>query len=117
MVPAWSPERMARAAGLPQSWDLTSDSLAAWLAAALGARNLVLVKHGRFAAEGVQPRELVERGVVDLLFPYFIKDKSFRVLFAAPADSARLSQGLRHTLFPEIVPTDEAIVNRVPTSK
>jgi 5-(aminomethyl)-3-furanmethanol phosphate kinase len=117
MVPAWSPERIARAAGLPQSWDLTSDSLAAWLAAALGARHLVLVKHGHFAAEGAQPRVLVERGVVDPLFPYFIKDKTFRVLFATPDDSARLSEGLRRKLFPEIVPADEAIVNRVPASK
>ena len=39
---------MARAAALPETWELTSDSLAAWLAGALGAGRLVLVKHGRF---------------------------------------------------------------------
>ena len=39
---------MARAAALPETWDLTSDSLAAWLAGALGAGRLVLVKHGGF---------------------------------------------------------------------
>ena len=49
-VPVWSPEPMARAAALPETWDLTSDSLAAWLAGALGADRLVLVKHGRFDA-------------------------------------------------------------------
>ena len=47
-VPVWSPEPMARAAALPETWELTSDSLAAWLAGALGAGRLVLVKHGRF---------------------------------------------------------------------
>ena len=31
-APIWSPERMALAAGCRASWDLTSDSLAAWLA-------------------------------------------------------------------------------------
>ena len=36
-VPVWSPETMARAAALPETWALTSDSLAAWLAGALGA--------------------------------------------------------------------------------
>ena len=39
-VPVWSPEPMARAAALPETWDLTSDSLAAWLAGALGAGRL-----------------------------------------------------------------------------
>lgn len=108
MVPVWSPERMARAAGLPQSWDLTSDSLAAWLATALGAGHLVLVKHGRFTAEPVQVSDLVERGVVDPFFPCFATGRTFRVSLAGPADSARLSAGLRGGLFPEIVLTDEA---------
>src|SRR5277367_1505629 len=44
-VPVWSPEPMARAAALPETWDLTSDSLAAWLAGVLGADHLLLVKH------------------------------------------------------------------------
>ena len=47
-VPVWSPEPMAHAAALPETWALTSDSLAAWLAGALGARHLLLVKHGHF---------------------------------------------------------------------
>jgi 5-(aminomethyl)-3-furanmethanol phosphate kinase len=29
---------------LPHSWDVTSDSIAAWVAGSLGARQLVLVK-------------------------------------------------------------------------
>ncbi len=52
-VPVWSPEPMARAAALPETWDLTSDSLAAWLAGALGAGRLLLIKHGHFGAETV----------------------------------------------------------------
>jgi 5-(aminomethyl)-3-furanmethanol phosphate kinase len=102
-VPVWSPERIARAAALPETWDLTSDSLAAWLAGALGAACLVLVKHGRFEAEAIDAHHLVARGVVDPLFPHYLKESGARVWLAAPTDSARLAEGLRRPIFPEIV--------------
>jgi aspartokinase-like uncharacterized kinase len=106
-VPIWSPEPMARAAALPQTWALTSDSLAAWLAGALGAGNLVLVKHGRFAA-GVDVHELAARGVVDPLFPRYLNESRVRAWLAAPTDSARLAEGLQRPIFPEIVGRDGA---------
>ena len=65
MVPVWSPGPMAHAAKLPETWALTSDSLAAWLAGALGARHLLLVKHGHFETVAVEVQRLVARGVVD----------------------------------------------------
>lgn len=41
----WFPAAMTLGApDIPESWDVTSDSLAAWLARRLGARRLVLVK-------------------------------------------------------------------------
>ena len=44
-VPVWLPTRMTLgAADVPATWDVTSDSLAAWLAGRLGARRLVLMK-------------------------------------------------------------------------
>jgi probable H4MPT-linked C1 transfer pathway protein len=44
-VPVIAPYRWLREADpLPHSWDVTSDSIAAWLASALGAARLVLVK-------------------------------------------------------------------------
>src|SRR5271169_3598422 len=60
-VPVWSPEQMARAAALPETWDLTSDSLAAWLAGALGAGHLLLVKHGHFEGAAIDVHDLVAR--------------------------------------------------------
>lgn len=116
-VPVWSPERMAPAAGLPQSWELTSDSLAAWLAAALGARHLVLVKHCRLVSHRLDVLKVVESGVVDPLFPRFISDKGFRVSLAAPTDAARLFDGLRRELFPEILRPEEATRNRAPAAE
>ena len=102
-VPVWSPEQMAQAAGLPETWDLTSDSLAAWLAGALGASRLILVKHGRFGTETVDARDLAARGVVDPLFPAYLRESGARAWLAGPADSAKLAEGLRRPIFPEIV--------------
>ncbi|HEY6507278.1 MAG TPA: hydantoinase/oxoprolinase family protein, partial [Vicinamibacterales bacterium] len=44
-VPVLEPYRWLRSADpLPHTWDVTSDSIAAWVAGALGARRLVVVK-------------------------------------------------------------------------
>ena len=44
-LPVLAPYRWLRAVDpLPHSWDVTSDSLAAWLTGALGARRVVLIK-------------------------------------------------------------------------
>ena len=44
-IPVLAPSRWLRESDpLPHSWDVTSDSIAAWVAGRLGARRLVLVK-------------------------------------------------------------------------
>ena len=98
VTPIWSPERMALAAGLPASWDLTSDSLAAWLAGVLGARRLILVKHG----EPAHAAELARRGVVDPLFPFYLARSGARAFLAAPDAARRLGEGLDAGAYPEI---------------
>ncbi len=113
-VPVWSPEPMARAAALPETWDLTSDSLAAWLAGALGADRLLLVKHGRFRSAAIDAHNLAARGIVDPLFPRYLKESGARAWLAAPTDSARLGQGLRGGIFPEILVADS---NRPPAAQ
>ena len=112
-VPVWSPEPMARAAALPETWDLTSDSLAAWLAGILGAGHLLLVKHGRFEGAAIDAHDLVARGVVDPLFPLYLKESGAQAWLAGPTDSARLGEGLRGGIFPEIV---AATSNRPPAA-
>ncbi|MGA7036865.1 MAG: hypothetical protein WBZ08_00515, partial [Pseudolabrys sp.] len=72
-VPIWSPVKMVLdCREIPPSWDVTSDSLAAWLAGQIGARQIVLVKHG--AAFGNPPSvvDLAARGIVDQAFPRFL---------------------------------------------
>jgi aspartokinase-like uncharacterized kinase len=97
-TPIWSPERMALAAGLKPSWDLTSDSLAVWLAGQLGAVRLILVKHGAPGAA----TELVRGGVVDPLFPVYLAETGTRAFLAAPDLACRLAEGLDGAAFPEI---------------
>jgi probable H4MPT-linked C1 transfer pathway protein len=53
-VPVLAPLQWLRAADpLPHSWDVTSDSIAAWLTHTLGARRLVLIKPAGASGPGI----------------------------------------------------------------
>ena len=72
-VPIWSPVKMVLdCREVFPSWDVTSDSLAAWLAGEIGARQLVLVKHGGPFGNPLQAADLASRGIVDRAFPRFL---------------------------------------------
>jgi len=73
----WLPSQMVLADHeIPQSWDVTSDSIAAWLANHLNAEKLILLKSGNPKAES-NLQDLVDQGYVDKAFPSFVKDKTF----------------------------------------
>lgn len=81
-VPVWMPTRMVLAdADLPQTWDLTSDSLAAWMTGRLRAERLVMVKHEveEDAGAGVDP-----------LFGDFLRRSAAACTFLGPLEAARL---------------------------
>lgn len=85
-VPVWSPWPMLRGhADIPRSWEVTSDSLALWLATALGAGRVVLIKH-REAPDDCSVPALVRDGLVDLAFPRFAAGFAGRVSIAGPDD-------------------------------
>lgn len=70
-VPVWTP--VALKAGHPavrETWSVTSDSLALWLATTLGAGRAILVKSVD-PPPGWTVVDLVARGVVDEAFPSF----------------------------------------------
>lgn len=69
-LPMWMPAQMCDAAAeIPQSWDVTSDSLAAWLAGRIGAQALLLVKQTD-AFEAINDiGELAAAGIVDPMLP------------------------------------------------
>ena len=86
-VAVWLPARMAmKAADIPASWQVTSDSLAAWLAGKLRAARLVLLKQVELAPQPVAATELAERGIVDPAFPAFLKKSGVPALILGPAD-------------------------------
>ena len=72
-VPIWAPTRMVlRRPEIAPCWDVTSDSLAAWLAGHIGAEQIVLVKHGGPFEDSVRAVDLAQRGIVDRAFPRFL---------------------------------------------
>jgi aspartokinase-like uncharacterized kinase len=72
---------LRRADPLPHSWDVTSDSIAAWFARVLGARHLMLVKHeDGFIGPDRGPRSMPPHvrqsaleAFADVVDPYFAR--------------------------------------------
>jgi len=95
MIPWWAPAQMALASAAPaKSWEMTSDSLAAWLAAELEAERLLLIKS---ADAGAEPEalcaDLIAAGIVDPLFGHFAAASGAEVFLAGPsalADAAAI---------------------------
>jgi aspartokinase-like uncharacterized kinase len=75
----WSPDICELdKAGIQASWDITSDSLAAWLAGTLSASKLILVKSAIInPALGLQ--ELTEQGIIDKAFCDFAALGAFKL--------------------------------------
>jgi 5-(aminomethyl)-3-furanmethanol phosphate kinase len=72
-VPVWLPTLMVLAdPAIPQSWDVTSDSLAAWLAGRIGAERLILVKHLHTVESTLPASNLVACNMIDRAFVKFL---------------------------------------------
>ncbi|RWK37093.1 (5-formylfuran-3-yl)methyl phosphate synthase [Mesorhizobium sp.] len=87
-VPVWLPSSLALPApDIPASWDVTSDSLAAWLAGKLGANALLLIKQtgAFFGSDTID--SLAVRGIVDAGFAAMLPEGS-DVHLAGPKDAA-----------------------------
>jgi len=66
----WMPGGLARErADLIDDWDMSSDSLAAWLAVELGAERLILVKSGACPCHAVDTLAMVRDGLLGPDFP------------------------------------------------
>lgn len=75
----WSPDyRELDLAGIPASWDISSDSLAAWLATTIVAKELVVVK-----AAAVDPQlslqQLAKQGIIDAGFCGYASSAPFKL--------------------------------------
>jgi 5-(aminomethyl)-3-furanmethanol phosphate kinase len=86
-VPVWSPLPMALAAeDLPASWDVTADSLAAWLAARLKVMRVVFVK--QIAPRTSSLDGLIAAGIVDRFLPHLLGAGAVEAYIVGPGDHA-----------------------------
>lgn len=79
-VPIWLPTLMVNDdPEVEHSWDVTSDSLAAWLAARVHADHLLLVKSVPLADGPVDVGGLVRQGIVDAAFAAYAAKGEFSI--------------------------------------
>jgi 5-(aminomethyl)-3-furanmethanol phosphate kinase len=101
-IPVWLPEKMVLGASdVPACWEVTSDSLAAWLAWTYGARRLLLIKASDLATPG-SARDLAADNIVDPLFPRFVAQSDAEVWLAGPASLAGAASILQRGGIPGI---------------
>lgn len=93
-VPVWLPLELTQGrSGIPESWEMTSDSLAAWLAGRVAAERLIFLK--RKAPPGpALLADLVGAGVLDPLVPHFLADCRVEPWLCGPRDIRRLGAAL-----------------------
>lgn len=101
-IAVWLPAAMVLAdSDIPRSWDVTSDSLAAWLAGRLGAERLLLVK-SRDVDAPVTAHDLAGAGIVDPLFPLYAQKCGATIFVAGPASLANASDVLQRGGMPGV---------------
>jgi len=93
----WLPSQMVLAEdAIPQSWDVTSDSIAAWLAEKVNAQQLVLVKSDKPDGPELSLRMMTESGVVDEAFSDFVLNKTFGKWILKKTDHEYFLEGLNY---------------------
>lgn len=78
-VSIWFPDpALLNRHSIPASWDITSDSLAAWLADRLAATELIVVKAAP-CPSFTTIDSFVEQGILDAAFVEYARNKSYTV--------------------------------------
>lgn len=95
----WLPSQMILAdQSIPQNWQVTSDSLSAWLANKLGAEQLILVKSKSlisYQKENVcHPQLLADDDLIDSQLMHYIAGKKYQTWLLHKADYSVFDEGL-----------------------
>jgi hypothetical protein len=77
------------------SWQITSDSLALWLAKRLQAACVILVKSAAVPCGVTDIQTLVKTDLVDALFQNYSRGYDGDIICLGPADRVQLSQALK----------------------
>ncbi|MEE9332310.1 MAG: uridylate kinase [Methylophilaceae bacterium] len=99
----WLPSQMVLADDtIPKSWDVTSDSIAAWLAAKINAQQLVLVKSDKPEGAELSLRIMSDNGIVDKAFSDFVLNKTFGSWMLKKTDHEYFLEGVNHEMLGKI---------------
>ncbi len=91
----WLPSQMVLADdSIPQSWDVTSDSIAAWLAKKIDAQQLVLLKSDKPDDDELSLRMVSDSGLVDKAFSDFMLNQTFGSWVVKKTDCDQFSKGI-----------------------
>ena len=95
----WLPSQMILVdQSIPQNWQVTSDSLSAWLANKLGAEQLILVKSKSlisYQKESVcYPQLLADDELIDSQLMHYIAGKKYQTWLLHKADYSVFDEGL-----------------------
>jgi 5-(aminomethyl)-3-furanmethanol phosphate kinase len=95
-VPVWMPSAMVLAAtDIAQSWSVTSDSLAAWLAGKIGAGRLWIVKRARLSVGAARLKDLIAARIVDEEFVRILQMMPLPVSILGPSDHTTTMVAIR----------------------
>jgi 5-(aminomethyl)-3-furanmethanol phosphate kinase len=95
-VPVWMPSAMVLAAtDIAQTWSVTSDSLAAWLAGKIGAGQLWIVKRARLSAGSARLKDLIAARIVDEEFARILQMMPLAVSILGPSDHSTTMVAIR----------------------
>jgi len=76
----WSPDiKQLNQEGIEANWDITSDSLAGWLANQIQADELILVKSAEIS-EKMTINQMQKQGLVDKAFEKFTQNSSYNIV-------------------------------------
>jgi aspartokinase-like uncharacterized kinase len=95
LVPVWLPYAMvAEREDVEASWEVTSDSLALWLASAIGAERLVVVKSAALPHEPTEIDSLMEKGILDRAFARYARVFAGEIFCLQRSEHAALAGAL-----------------------
>lgn len=92
-TPVWMPTAMVMAdPEIKHGWEVTSDSLSAWLCRVLDIDNLLLVKSVTREEASLPLEKLTEAGIVDAQFDTFLRQGALHAWVLSRPDYARFGE-------------------------
>lgn len=99
----WMPSQMVMSDGddIPHSWDVTSDSLALWLANKVSAQHLLLIKSQRPEPNATLSK-LIMQGLIDPAFSSFTSDSGVKSWVVYKEDYVVFAEGFRESALEQV---------------